>query len=339
MNNPLYPGGVGTSQRAFAHELKAAPGWKVQVARLNPVLALIMAAGLNFNKGMGVIKGPAPRITLPIAYDKVPGINTATYAKTPAQQVPTGPVNYLVIDGATHAAYEIVYTEIPWAITPNDKVLLNGGQMGDKEDLALKMALIKDAKVIDDWLGGSANSSQSNLMGLRYMLSTSNSPGGINQTTADYWRAQVSSGVGNGSETTIMSMRDNIAQVTNEMGMPVKPDLLLASGAVGGAFSVFNEIRGFVDPYKRLVEKSGEEAKYTFDHFEYMGMLVAQDSKVANQCKMLTTDTLYYFGDNKPKISKGTVDGTETDFRVMSAFRSFGTNMPAANGLMDGWTS
>lgn len=323
--------------RAIAHEMRAGSGlWKTQVARLNPILAVMQESGLNWNKNSRTI---GARMSLPILYDKVPGINTATYAKSPAGQVPTAWPQYLTIDGMTQATYDWVYTEIPWTLTPTEKVLMANGQMGDLEDGKLKAALVADAKALDDWLTGSGNATPVALLGLQYLLSTSNSPGGISQSTYDWWRANITTSVGNGGETNVQNLYDQIGGITNEKGNPVVPDLCLASGAVqGSSFSVYNEMRNFMTDKQRILNVKMKQ-EYGIVNFEYMDMLVVQNTKVASQLWMLSTNSFYWQGQVKPKFVSGRIPGSMTEEIVMSRFASFGCDMPCGNGALTGWTS
>jgi len=327
--------------RAIAIEMRAEAIWQAQIARLNPLLAVLYEDGTNWNKNSGVdANGTA--MLLPILYDTVPGLTTANYGKLDSQQVPTSYPNYLIIDGFTQARYEWTYTEAPYVVTPSEMQKLKNGKFGNLEEGKLQAFTIKHAKITDDWLNGNQASAQNQLQGLQHLLSTTNTVGGINQASAanDWWRCQSSAVNGALTETVVQNMYDNIGLITSALGQPFQPDILLLGNTSGAAVNAFNKVRNFMAPNQRIINAKMKQS-YGIIAFEYMDMLCMQNQKMplgvtgvatSTEMWMLCSKTFYWQGAKKPKFVRDRINGTMAEEVVASAFQCLGCNMIAANG-------
>lgn len=316
--------------------MRAEAKWQTQIARLNPLLAVMYDDGGNWNKNSSVdANGTA--MLLPILYDTVPNMTAANYGKTDAQQVPTSWPDYLIIDGVTQARYEWTYTEKPYVTTPSEMQKLKNGKFGDIEDAKLIAFMIKHSKIIDDWITGNQASAQNALQGLQHALSQSNTVGGINQALGanDWWRCQLTTGITTLVESHIQNLFDQIGTITNETGMPMTPDLLMLSNKDG--VNAYNKVRNFITPNLRVIDKDLKK-KYGVVAFEYMDMRCVQNTKVAGEMWMLCTGTWYWQGAKKPKLVRGRIPGSMSEETVASAFQCLGTNMICANGRGTGIT-
>lgn len=343
--NTTYQATNTSDYRAVAIEMRAEAKWQAQIARLNPLLAVLYESGLNWNANSGV-DASGTAMLIPILFDTVQGLTTANYGKTDAQQVPTNYPNYLIIDGVTQARYEWTYTEAPYVVTPSEMQKLKNGKFGDIEEAKLMAFMIKHAKIIDDWLNGNQAGAQNQLQGLQHLLSTANTVGGINQASAvnDWWRVNQTTAIGALTEVVIQNGYDNIGLVTNDLGDPKRPDILLLGNAAGAAVNAYGKVRNFLAPNQRIINAKMTQ-KYGIINYEYMDMLCVQNQKMpvgaanATEAWMLSSSAFYWQGAKKPKIVRDRINGTMAQEVVASAFQCLGCGFVAANWRGTGITS
>lgn len=341
MGNTNFPYGPGSDNRAVATEFVRTRDWTAQVARLNPLLAAFKDKhGSIVKRGDAEIMQQQGAIfaTHPLLYDELNALTESNYGRSPLdQQVVANPTVHYP-QGVTHARFRLGYFETAIGITPEEKRILENGKNGNIMKAKEQTFMIKHAKLFDDMLMGSSNASETRLLGLQHLLSTSNTVGEINQSTYSWWRANVAAGSSTTlPETDIVNMIQSIEQVTTAQGQPYRPDMMLLSNLPGG-FNVYGKVWGWINAQRRFTDANMKK-NYGHATFSFMGIDCFQNTKVGGQVWALCTDCLYFLGDETPKDQIKPNGPTMTEAMVYSTFNQLTINMCAAQGARTGYTA
>lgn len=192
-------------------------------------------------------------------------------------------LNLADTDVMTSAEYAWKQIYEPISITRSDE-LKNAGDSG-KLKLVKNKTMIAEKSIMDKMGTGlyNAGSNTKAIGGLRLILSTSNSVGGISQSTYSWWQAQVDS-----STTTLtiaaMQSRHNLCSIGSD-----QPTVIMTTR------SLYNSYYALLQPQQRFTDS--ETAKGGFDALMFNGIPVISDSHCpASHMMFLNEDylNLYY---------------------------------------------
>ena len=274
---------------AFAVEKTLKRDFKLLWDTAHPLTALLQNGG-NFNKG-GQIKGL--KLILPVQFqDRTTPVDGSAAnnltALTPEANV-----------GDTQVAYNFSRYHGAFWLDPDEIKLLMNGERGDLLQARKKQIMQSYRKALAGDLQGNSLDARANVIGLRYLLSTSNSPGGITQGGANtYWDALVNTSATTFSIAHVDDDKDAIAREGRST-----PDLLLMSS--NSTVNITGKMRDNVAPLQRIVSNDSKLVKFGFDSFVYRGMECVQDPDLGAALsttggyQMLSTDSFYWMGDPK----------------------------------------
>lgn len=192
-------------------------------------------------------------------------------------------LNLADTDVMTSAEYSWKQIYEPISISRADE-LKNAGDSG-KLKLVKNKTMIAEKSIMDKMGTGLYNSGSNSkaIVGLRSILSTSNTVGGISQSTYSWWQAQVDS-----STTTLtlaaMQSRHNLCSIGSD-----QPTVIMTTR------SLYNSYYALLQPQQRFTDS--ETAKGGFDALMFNGISVIADSHCpASHMLFLNEDylNLYY---------------------------------------------
>lgn len=336
--NPNYRTGPGTDETAVALPLVIKRDIKIQTGRANPVLALMMERGPNKRSGRASFNDSDGSVLLPVGFDEVPEIDEASFGITRDQMRPTVMPNIVWIDDQTQARYPMAYLGANIGHDEWNKKVTAPGKRLNKVEAIKEAFFVKRKKIIDDMMTSAIGASSTRLQGLRHVLSTTNTVGGISQATNSAWRANSSAGSSSTlPEADIAAIQEALANIEYG-GKNGYPDVLLASSSTAGGFSLYNKIKGWVRSQERIVDRKLKQV-YGFTSFIYDEMAVVQLTKVAGELWALDLDSWYLFMDSSPQVEVQPIPGTLGDVYVFREGACLACDMPAANARRTGYTA
>lgn len=250
------------------------------------------------------------------------------------------PITPYAQTGFTQAEFEFSRYEASFYIRPHEKKLLMDGQRGNLFEGYTKQLRESFGNAISGDLAGNANAARENVLGLRYALSTSNTVGGISQTNDPYWAAQVRTSIGTFSTSLIDDDYDAICALGR-----AKPDLLLLSR--NATVNVFGRMRDQVASLQRITSEK-KKPNFNFPSFMYMDMDCVLDNRLGSALSttggymMLSTESWFWGGDNKPILAEGTsrrLEGTNAHEFYYDMWGVLATNDIAVNAYGNGITA
>lgn len=272
---------------AYAIEKTVRREFKALWDRAHPLISLLQNGG-NFNKG-GEIKGLS--LILPIQFDDmaVPvdgsAANNITALTPQANQ------------GDTQVTYAFTRYHGGFWIDPDEMKLLMNGERGNFLGARKKQILQSYRKALSGDIQGNANAARANVLGLRYGLSASNSPGGISQAGDNgYWAAKVNTSSTTFAIAHVDDDKDSIAAEGRS-----NPDLLLLSN--NSTVNMVGKMRDNVAALQRITTQKSKLVPFGFDSFVYRDMECVLDPDLGAALsttggyQMLSTDTFYWMGD------------------------------------------
>lgn len=318
---------VVTNYTAFAVEKAVAKEWTAIYTQNHPLLIALADSGTNFNTGFSV-QGFS-KIIIPVLGDDLtnPAVGVADASELTADTLG-------ITNGFSQAAYEIAHYRAHQTYRESEMQLAVNGQRGDILQGKTKQVIESFKKVWSTDVASATDGSRTKVMGLRYALSTSNSPGGISQTTDTSWAANVKTSAG----TFGLSLIDDQVDAINAKGRSA-PDLILASVTASG--NMFGKIRTAIGPTaERLVNVKDGFAKYGLQDIEYLGAKVVNDSRgTTGEILVLSTSTWYVLMPKAPKAhGMQRKEGTDSYYQTWTLWSSLGTSDPACNSRIAGIT-
>ncbi len=300
--NSGFLGQVATtvaSTAAVMTEKAVKNGWEHNLARTHPLLAQIQSGVKNWNKGF---REEGNAMIVPI----IGQTSTNTYGSV-ARSAELTPMTANTTAGLTAARYLFAGHQGNIVWKPSELRLLKNGDRGNLIDAKVMQFEEEVRRVLSTELSGTANASDSVLLGLRYALSGASATalGEIDASDSGnaFWRAGYTASTGTLTEQTLRKAI-NVCHLNNG-----KPDLMLASNGGGATFDTYEKVMSFVAPQERIVNLNGAMAKYGFNSFMYRGVEVVQDYFLSigglNGCLLiLDTDKFNWGGDVQPDEGK-----------------------------------
>ncbi len=289
-----------------------------------PLVRAVKERG-KFNRGYSV---EGFRFILPVLMEDS---STVANGVLPANELTQPTPSHII--GLTQAQYNFAHYIQPMWIKNSDKKLGMGARAnrGDLMQGALLQTMNSFALALSGDLMGSSVDTLDAVLGVRYLLSTSNSPGNISQTTYTKWAAKVTTSAGTFSLDIINDLYDLASRGSQ------RPDMLFASAASGN--NIYGKLRAQIQPAQQL-QTTSTTAQYGFADLKYLTMdVVKDDAGTSGEALGLNTSSLYWVGDTRPKLdNSGSWPGTDAQVMVHNMWCGFGTDNPRLNFKATGLT-
>jgi len=187
-----------------------------------PLLTSIHSSEANFNPGFEVSPSDG-NVLVPLNYsdDNAPADGRAV-----ADMFTPNTIG--VTTGFDHAKYPMSRYEKRLGVRADERRFIESGQRMSFLPNRGKQTVESFKVAVSGVMAGAANATIENVLGLRYGLSTANSPGGIDQGANTWWRARVVSNIGGFSTTPFQDQWDLIG--TRGQGAPDLLGLSIVSG-------------------------------------------------------------------------------------------------------------
>ncbi len=315
---------------AVAVEQRITNTWRSIWTSAHPFLQILEMQGTNFNKGFTVQRNA---MILGILGDD---------QTNPVAGVATGSgelvaMSYNVTNALSQAKYYFGHYRGNYTILESEATTLANGERGN-------LLEGKKMQFNDSWLNKASTdfasttidaSDNSKALGLYYVLSTSNSPGGISQSTDTQWAAQLKTGAGAFDLMLVDDMLDGIAAKSN-MNRKGKPDVLLCSYTASN--NVWGKFKNSIAPNERFTHE-GFSVKFGIDNVVYRGATGVQDPRIGSTLNgsiaVLTSSVWYAAMQKAPKLHPlAKIPGTDAYEQVGTIWAGLGCNDPALNGLI-----
>lgn len=311
---------------AFAVEKAVAKEWTSIYTQNHPLLIALADKGTNFNTGF-TVQGNT-KIIIPILGDD---LTTPAAGVTDANELTADTLS--VSNGFSQAAYEIAHYRANQTYRESELMLAANGARGDFLGGKSKQVIESFKNRWSTDASSATVDSRSKVMGVRYALSTSNTVGGISQTTDTNWAANVKTSAG----TFGLSLIDDQVDLINSKGRG-SADLILAS-VVAGSGNMFGKIRTAIGPTaERLVNVKDGFGRYGLQDIEYLGAKVVNDSRgTAGEILVLSTATWFVMMPKAPKAhGMERVQGTDAYHQTWTLWSTIGLNDPGSNSRIAG---
>lgn len=261
----------------------------------HPLIGTIVSGKKNFNRA-----GEPKDLTalLPVQFDDL-----TTVVDGVADASALTAISPVASQGDTQATY--IYSRYHGAfwMEPHQIQLVINGARGDILQARIKQMMGSWKKAVSGDLQGASNAARANVIGLRYLLSTSNAPGGITQSSDNaYWQAKVNT---DGGAFSLQPVNDDFDAIGVE-GRSIPDCLLLSHNAT---VNMFGLMRDQVASLQRIVG-SEKKVKFGFPSFIYLDMdcypepdLGAALSTTGGY-QMLSSDSFYWMStsDNVQRV-------------------------------------
>lgn len=319
MSNSNYTGLV-----AFVAEKSVKKRASMIWSTASPLFALVFEKK-RFNAGFRI---EGHKAITPVNYEEQ---TTAADGIADASELTA--ITPYVTNGFTQAEYEFAHYRAAFYIRDSEKKLIKGS--GIRQNFVEgKVRQITESfrKAIAVDMASANAGSRTAVMGLRYLLSTSNSPGNISQSSYPVWAAGVETGVGPWHLGLIDDEYDRIVNLGRGM-----PDLCLLS--YSSTNNVFGKMRDSIAP-SQLLTHSNRLAKYGFVSFQYLEMDCVQDGRLgtalAGSAAVLSTDSFFAgaLSDGPDRAHDTPLEGTDADEVVFNWWLTWGNDDPARNSLI-----
>jgi hypothetical protein len=299
-----------------------------------PLLSILYddGRGSNFNKGFSV-EG-ALKMLLPIAplgnVQAAIGRAAGTYTIDGTSQSWTGSsigqkdaLSVQQGQGLNQAAYEITQYECAyWQSEEERKLALEGARGGYIEARTTQVLQAFKDKASTDLVSTSNAGARTALMGVPYALSTSNSPGGLSQSTLSNWASNVNASGG----PFTLDLVDAQLHAVRAKGRN-RVDFIFASYQSGN--DVYGKMKAAIAP-AQLLTVPENLAKYGFVDYVYSNVSCVLDNYLASG-KMLgvSSKNWFLYGDTKPSQKEPLrVQGTGVVEYYYTWWVGLGTNDP-----------
>jgi len=315
---------------ATAIEQSVQKDWSKVWTAGHPLITIIQDNKANFNRGF-TINGT--KMLLAVMGDDqtnpVEGVATGS-GEVSAMTPNTG-------NGLSQFSYNFAHYRGNYTIRESEAVLAKNNARGNllegKKDQLIGSWLNKLSTHLSSTTADASDNSR--VLGVYQPLSTSNTVGGISQTTDTQIAAYVKSSAGAFALELIDDCYDSINALINGQ-RSAKPDVILASYAASN--NVYGKMRSAIAPAERLVNAEFK-AKYGLENFMYLGMATVQDNRIGTTLNgslgVLSSKTWYAYIDKMPKAHKEQrLQGTDTYEYFYTAWAGLGCNDPGLNGLI-----
>lgn len=322
---------VVTGYTAFAVAKAVNKGWSTIWTTSHPLLEAIADRGTNFNQGFTLAGGT--KMLLPILGDD---LTTPAAGVTDANELTADTIS--ATNGFSAAEYAISHYRANTSYRASEMYIADGGTLGNYLEGKKKQVLDSFKNKWSTDAASTTVDARDKIMGFRYALSTSNSPGGMSQSTDTQWAAQVTTGAG----TFALSLIENISDAIVAKGRK-NPDLILAG--INGSSNMYGKIRTALGTnVERLVNVKGQDTSFGImgsgQRFVYNGQVVVLDSRAATgEICVLSTESWYTMMPKQPIAHQPyQKDGTDAFVHSFTLFTALGCDDCACNGRITGIT-
>ena len=294
----------------------------------NPLLATLRRKSpTNWNSDKVQIVGS--KLLIPIMFGQ--GSSAAAGVADANELTPDA---FEVTQDFTHAEYEFSHYRRQITYRNSEMTLVQGGGVRIDLDQKVDQLIGNFETVIENGFVGNSNGSRTTVMGLRYLLSTSNTVGNISQGTYPNWQAGVQTNVGQFSLDPFNAEIDRI----NALGR-CRPDIIMCS--YSAANNVFGRFRDAIQP-GQVLQTQDNSVNYGFESFTYMGRDVVQWLKLGNvlagSAMVLSSSSFYInmLSDAPQKMPNTVIPGTDSTTDMYTWWWCHGNADPACNSIITG---
>lgn len=318
---------------AFAIEQSLTKKWSMLWTSSHPFIAILAGMGLNFNQGITVngLKGLLPVMgddqTVPVA-GVASGSTEISSPMTP---------NYTA--GFSQYAFNFAHYRGNYTILESEAKLIANGTRGDLLEGKRRQLQASFMNAVSNHFASATADAADNSrpMGIYYPLSTSNTVGGISQSTDTQTAAYVKSSAGPFDLSLVDDAYHSLKSKGN-VDRDYAPDVALASYSTTN--DVYGKWKSAIAPNLRY--SNDTVTKYgVSDNFVHAGggFTVAMDSRIADTLSgsiaLLSSATWYVYMDKKPRMHApervAFTDGYEV---AATAWVFTGCNDPGMNALI-----
>lgn len=327
MSNPNYAHAAGgyTGQPAYtatSTEYSLRKKWGQIWFRAIPLLAMIHNGEANWNRE-DFRNGNA--LLLPIIHSDA---STTADGVTDANELT--PITPYAISGMTQAMYNIAHYRHAMYPRASEK-RLNNNTRANLLDGATQQLMdsFKDEQA-DDLLSANADS-RSAMLGVQQVLSTSNTVGGIDQSSTTNWQSKVSTAVG---AFTVDLIDEKMDAVDPRGGVT---DMIMLANSESTGLNLFSKLRNALAPAERLVNIKFK-ANYGINSIVYRDATCVSENRLTSGVIVgLHSQSWYHVGDTKPNLDHEIpLQGTDAREHFYNMFVGVGCDHPARNWRLTG---
>lgn len=321
---------------AFTREKQIKKTWQQIWTTDLPFLKKIKADGLNYNTAEESPDGNS--ILFPLMY-----LGPSTSARVGLNSNAFTPITPYATTGFTQAQYFYARYENAFYLNANEKTLIGKADTTRVPILPGKLdQLVMDFKnvLIVDLNGtqnGTGQAGTGQPTGLRYFMSTSNSPGGVSQTTYPVWAAKVVTNAGPFYDNLV----DREIHRIRDLGRG-EADFCQLSYTESN--DVYGKMLGLIAPSQILTDPA-KKALYGFETFSYRGLDCFQDGRLgtAQDGSMVIGRSSAWYVNAKSDEPEPTANepvkrlaGTTSDEHMFEWWFTWGTDDCAGNSYVTG---
>lgn len=316
---------------AFGTETVIEREWQNTWMPKMPLLAMIYDGKSNWNKGSNI---GGTRMLIPLM---TADMTTAADGVTDANELTA--ISAVVTAGFTQAAFEIAHYRGATWIRESERRLINN-ERGNFHDGKIKQAMNSFANAIANDLSGATTliDARANVVSYQQVLgTTTNTVGGIDQTTTADWTAQLLTGAGG----FVLDLIDDRIDLCVAKG--ANPNLGLFSST--STNNVWGKLKSSIGSAERITNNDFTK-KYGVRNVVYSDVMCVMDNRMAStsgtdgRFYLMDTNTWYFRGDEKPyaKPVRG-LNGTDADEYMFVQFLSVGCGNVSWNAGVQGITA
>lgn len=314
---------------AFSTELVIGRDFENIWLREAALLASLQEGKKNWNKGSSFTGNASTgyKMLLPIA---LADMTTPAAGVTAANELTAISPHGTAQGAFSQAEFIVSHYRASMSNIRSEMVLINN-ERGNFQQAKVKQLMGSFTNVMADHLASTTVGAADRITGVQQVLSTSNTVGGISQSTDTDWASNVTTSAG---AFSLDLLDDGIDAASPRGG---KIDLIEL--AYSSTNNLFKALRNQIAPAQRINNQEFT-AKYGFVNIDYLGaMCMASNRMTSGVIVGYDTSTWFYRGDTKPKLSHtGPLQGTDAVEWVYYMFAALGCNHPGRNFRITGVT-
>lgn len=316
-----------TGLAAFTIEQTIQRDWSLVWVSAYPFLKILDMDKSNFNRGFSV---SGLKMLL-----SVMGDDLTNPAEGVLDNAETTPMTANTTNGFSQFAFNFAHYRGNYTITESEATLAANGGRGDLLE-GKKIQFLNSFKTkLSTHVAGSAIDARNSVLGMGQPLSTSNTVGGISQSTDTLIAAQVLTGYGPFSLSAIDVIADSIGALDRK-----EADMVFAAHGNGSTTNVYAKIRDQIGPSERFENTNDFAVKYGIKSMVYGGLPIIRDNRITGgTLRVIASKSWYAYFPKKPKLLPlKQIDLTDAFNQMGTMWAALGTNDPACNGLVSGIT-
>lgn len=322
---------------AFASEKEMKKIWSPIWAGAFPLLAMVKAKKINYNTALMSPEGNS--ILFPLNY-----LGPATSARAATNANAFTPITPNATQVFTQAQFYYAKYENALYLTATEKQLIADNAHTTRIPIlpGKIQQLVTDFKSIEstDLLGtqnGTGQGGNGQLTGLQYLLSSSNSPGGVSQTTYSKWAAGIVANAGGFYEGLI----DKEIHRIRDLGRHAADFCMLSYNSSN---DVYGKLYGLIAPTQAIVDQE-KEALYGFEVFKYRYLECFQEGRLGDALSgsmVVGSSGTFHMQEKTDQpvqsVQNGTLRlaGTTSDEQMFEHWITWGNDDLACNTLVTG---